>query len=163
MMKAGILAAYLICLCLGTVNAAAGQGAFDRSAFYAAMAADKLDEFDQQLVALKTLALPWKEAYEGALLMKKSGLVTRAKEKLSLFKAGRSKLENSIARDSDNPEFRFLRLIIQEHAPKIVNYRNELEKDSKLIRSNFKTLPEVVQTAILDYCKKSTVLKASYF
>lgn len=162
-MKAGILTAYLLCLCLGSVKAVAGQGAFDRSAFYAAMASSRLDEIEQQLTALKTLALPEKEAYEGALLMKKSGLVTKAKEKLSLFKAGRSKLENSIAREIDNPEFRFLRLIIQEHAPKIVNYRNELEKDSKLIRSGFKSLPDVVQTAILDYCKKSTVLKASYF
>lgn len=162
-MKAGILTAYLLCFCLGSVNAVAGQAAFDRSAFYAAMASSRLDEIEQQLTALKTLALPEKEAYEGALLMKKSGLVTKAKEKLSLFKAGRSKLENSIAREIDNPEFRFLRLIIQEHAPRIVNYRNELEKDSKLIRSGFKSLPDIVQTAILDYCKKSTVLKASYF
>jgi len=141
----------------------AGKGSFDRSAFYAAMAADKLEQIDQQLAALKSAVVPEKEAYEGALLMKKSGLVKKAKEKLSLFKAGRSKLESSIARDKDNPEFRFLRLIIQEHAPRIVNYRDELEKDSKLIRSGFKSLPEIVQAAIIDYCKKSTVLKASYF
>jgi hypothetical protein len=139
------------------------QKAFDRPAFYAAMASSNMDEIDAQLTIVKGSSVPEKEAYEGALMMKKSGMLTKAKDKLSLFKAGRSKLEVSITKDKENAELRFLRVIIQEHAPKIVNYRNELEKDSQLIRANYKNLPQVVQQAITDYSKKSSVLKPSYF
>ncbi|MBK6633082.1 MAG: hypothetical protein IPG38_01105 [Chitinophagaceae bacterium] len=49
-------------------------------------------------------------------------------------------------------------MIIQEHAPRVVEYRNNLENDIAAIRSNFKTLPQVVQQAIQDYIKKSKVL-----
>lgn len=136
---------------------------FDKSAFYTAMASSVIDEVDAQIAVVRGSSIIEKEAYEGALLMKKSGLVTKAKDKLSLFRSGRSKLETSVLKDNGNAEFRFLRLIIQEHAPKIVNYRGDLEKDSQLIRSNFKVLPQVVQQAIIDYSKKSSILKPAYF
>ena len=60
------------------------------------MASDNLQEINTQLAFISTSSINEKEAYEGALLMKKAGLVTKAKEKLSLFKAGRLKLEASI-------------------------------------------------------------------
>ena len=135
-----------------------GQG-FDKADFYAALASDKLEDINAQLTAVKGSSISEKEAYEGVLLMKKSGLVSSAKEKLSLFKAGRTKLEASISKDNGNAEYRFLRLIIQEHAPKIVKYRNELEQDSQLIRTNLKNLPQFLQQVINDYSKKSKALK----
>ncbi|MBK7432901.1 MAG: hypothetical protein IPI66_02710 [Chitinophagaceae bacterium] len=162
-MNSRIILALILTLGLFPANGSIGQKAFERGAFYAAMASSKLDEVDQQLSALKSYSGPEKEAYEGALLMKKSGLMNKAKEKLNLFKSGRSKLEASIARDKNNAEYRFLRLIIQEHAPKLVNYRNEIDNDTRQIRSNYRSLPDAVQLAILDYAKKSTVLKASFF
>lgn len=134
------------------------KGGFDKTAFYSAMAANNLEAINTQLNIIKSVSIMEKEAYEGALLMKKAGLVTKAKEKLSLFKTGRLKLEASIKKDSGNTEFNFLRLIIQEHAPRVVEYRHNLENDIAAIRSNFKTLPQVVQQAIQDYCKKSKVL-----
>ena len=132
---------------------------FDRSVFYAAMSSDKLDVINSQLVILKGLSLIEKEAFEGALLMRKSGLVKTAKEKLDLFKTGRIKLEKAISKNKDNIEFRFLRVIIQENAPKIVKYKKELEADAKLIRTNFKDLSAFLQQVINDYSKTSTVLK----
>jgi hypothetical protein len=135
------------------------KASFDKSAFYSAMAANDLDAINNQLSVVKASSISEKDAYEGALLMKKAGLVTKAKEKLSLFKAGRLKLEASIKKDNGNAEFNFLRLIIQEHAPKVVEYRKDLENDIAAIRSNFKSLPPVVQQAINDYSKKSKVLK----
>lgn len=123
------------------------------------MAADDLQSVNSQLAIVRSASINEKEAYEGALLMKKAGLVSRAKEKLSLFKAGRLKLEASIKKDNGNTEFIFLRVIIQEHAPKAVNYRSNLENDIAAIRSNYKSLPPVVQQAISDYSKKSKVLK----
>ena len=150
----------LILFLVITVKGKTQHTGFDKSAFYSAMASNNLEEINLQLNNVKGASIIEKEAYEGALLMKKAGLVTKAKEKLSLFKAGRLKLEASIKKDNGNAEFNFLRLIIQEHAPKAVNYRKDIENDVSIIRSNFKTLPQVVQLAISDYSKKSKVLKS---
>ena len=141
------------------VNGNAAKAGFDKSAFYNAMASDNMDAINTQLSVIKGSSIPEKEAYEGVLLMKKAGLVKKANEKLNLFKSGRLKLETAIKKDKTNAEFSFLRLIIQEHAPKVVDYRSNIENDVALIRSNFKTMPPEVQQAINDYSKKSKVLK----
>lgn len=133
---------------------------FDKQAFYNAMSSDDLEEINTLLESVKASTLDEKEAYEGALLMKKAGMVSKAKEKISLFKTGRTKLEAAIKKDNTNTEFVFLRLIIQEHAPKMVKYNSNIESDSALIRNNYKNLPSVVQKAIQAYSKKSKVLKA---
>ena len=148
---------FLLSVC--TVQGNSQKAGFDRSAFYNAMASDNLQEINTQLAIISTSSINEKEAYEGALLMKKAGLVTKAKEKLSLFKAGRLKLEASIKKNSGNTEFLFLRLIIQEHAPQRVKYNTDIEKDSLQIRNNYKNLSPVVQQTIIDYSKKSKVLK----
>lgn len=135
---------------------------FDKNDFYAALSSDNMNEINIQIAVVKAWDIAEKEAYEGALLMKKAGLIIgSAKEKLKLFKSGLSKLESSILKDNNNIEYRFLRLIIQEHAPKIVKYRNHLETDSQLIRTNFKSLPAFLQQVIIDYSKKSKALKIS--
>ena len=95
--------------------------------------------------------------------MKKAGLLSKAKEKLSTFKSGRQKLEAAISREPGNAEFRFLRLIIQENAPKIVKYKTSINEDGMIVRTSFKKLPPVVQQAIRDYSKKSKTLAPSDF
>jgi len=149
----------LVLFSVFSVNGNSQKAGFDKSAFYSAMASDKLETINEQLSIIKSASVNEKEAYEGALLMKKAGLVSKAKEKLSLFKAGRLKLEAAIKKDNTNTEFVFLRLIIQEHAPKMVKYNSDIESDSLQIRTNYKSLSSVVQQAISDYSKKSKVLK----
>jgi hypothetical protein len=151
----------VIVFAFASVKGNAQKAGFDKTAFYNALSSDNMETINGQLAAIKSSTLTEKEAYEGTLLMKKAGIVAKAKEKLSLFKAGRIKLEAAIKKDKENAEFSFLRLIIQEHAPKIVNYNNNIQTDVAAIRSNFKTLPTVVQQAISDYSKKSKVLKLS--
>ncbi len=145
------------CFAAGKVNSQ--QRDFNKSIFYTTLSAESIADIDIQLRILNESFIAEKEAYEGALLMKKSGLLTKPKDKISLFKNGRLKLESSILNDPDNTEYHFLRLIIQEHAPKIVKYRKELKEDSTLIRTQFKNLSTILQQVILDYCKKSTILK----
>ena len=157
-MNIKVFTSLLILFSVITVKGSTQKTGFDRSAFYSVMAANNLDAVNTQLSIIKTSSINEKDAYEGALLMKKAGMVTKAKEKLSLFKAGRLKLEASIKNDKGNAEFNFLRLIIQEHAPKVVDYHKDLETDVSVIRSNYKTLPPAVQQAISDYSKKSKVL-----
>lgn len=132
---------------------------FDKVIFYKILAIGNIAAIDTQLDIVTQSSLPEKEAFEGVLLMKKAGIVNKAKDKLSLFKAGRSKLEASITKDKTNTEYRFLRLLIQEHAPKIVKYRNKLEEDSQNIQANYKSLSPILQSVIQDYSKKSTILK----
>lgn len=141
------------------LNAATQNANFDKGAFYRAMATNDLTSINNQLSVVKASSINEKEAYEGALLMKKAGLTSKPSEKLGFFKSGRIKLEAAIKKDKNNAEFSFLRLIIQEHAPKIVDYRNNIDTDIASIRSNFKTLSLVVQQAINDYSKKSKFLK----
>jgi hypothetical protein len=132
---------------------------FDRREFYKAMQVDKMDLVDAELSQIKTASIKGKDAFEGALTMKKAGLSSGPIKKLKIFKSGHKKLENAIQKDSANLEFRFLRLMIQENAPGILGYKKEMDKDSELIRKGYKNLPEPVQHAVLNYNKKSKVLK----
>ena len=130
----------------------------DKSGFYAVMASRDIKEVESQLNTLETLSFPEKDAYVGTLLMKKAGLLTLPKDKLKNFRLGCTKLETAISRDSTNAEYRFLRLSIQEHAPRIVKYSADLPRDKAFIELHFKSLPPVVQDAVREYSKHSHIL-----
>jgi len=158
-MKLKIATALLVLFSLVVFQGRCQHGGFDKSTFYRVLESGTMDEMDAQIGLVKASSLAEKEAYEGTLLMKKAALVAKPKSKLDLFKAGRLKLEASISKNGDNVEYRFLRLIIQENAPKILKYRNELEEDAGLIQKNFRGLQPFLQQQIADYSKKSKVLK----
>ena len=143
----------------GAVNGQEKTAVFDRQSYYKAMEADQLNLVNDQLTKLGSVSIPGKEAFEGALTMKKAGLSTNPDRKLSLFKSGHKKLEAAIQTDSSNVEFRFLRLMIQEHAPGFLHYKGALYTDSEYIRRSYKTLSPELQQAIVDYSKKSKILK----
>jgi len=136
------------------------QGSINRSVFYGVLMGNDLQEIDKEL---NTMNLTGKEAFKGALLMKKSGLMPVVKEKLKLFKEGHKALELAIDKDSTNAEYRFLRLIIQENAPKIVNYNKEIKQDASYLRKNYDNLPANLQKVIVDYSKSSKALKPEDF
>ncbi len=136
---------------------------FDKSAFYSVMASGDVEAINKELEIVADAPSKEKQGYEGALLMRKAGLVKKPKEKLALFKSGRIKLETALLADNENTEFHFLRLAIEEHAPKIVKYKKDIPGDKLLVVKNFKSLPQSVQHAILDYCKNSKVLRKEDF
>ncbi len=131
----------------------------NRAAFYKAMELNNKDLVNTQLTELKTGPDEIRDAYTGAMLMKKASFFGAAATKLHLFREGHKMLENAIKKDPDNVEFRFLRLIIQEHAPGVLGYKNDLQKDSELIRKSYKSLPEDLKQIMADYSKKSKFLK----
>jgi hypothetical protein len=131
---------------------------FDKAGFFSVMASGKLEEIDAELSVLEASTVKEKEAFEGALLMRKAGLLSRPKEKLTTFKSGYIKMESSMAKDSGNIEYHFLRLMIQEHAPKVVHYDKDRQKDSQDIIRSFPALSPVLQKAILNYCPHSKLL-----
>jgi len=134
--------------------------AFNRKEFYTVMASGDAKAVEQQISLLKNSVTADKPAFEGALLMKKAGLINGAGRKLNLFKDGNKKLEAAIREDDDNAEYRFLRLMIQEHAPKMLGYKEDLKKDSAYIRQSYKKLPAEVQEAIINYSKTSKILRS---
>lgn len=152
----------LLCMIKGSnLFAQKEDNEFKKSDFYKAIAGKNEDAINKQLDLLKTSFIKEKNAYEGALLMKKAGIAVGPKKKLNLFKEGHKKLEGDLKKDSSNVEFRFLRLMIQEHAPGILGYKGELEKDKLYIKNNFKKLPPVAQQAVINYSKESKILKPS--
>jgi hypothetical protein len=157
-MKQSVLFALLSILSGSATPALSWFQTIDKARFYSAMASGNLEEIDKELTVAAASTIKEKEAYMGALLMRKAGLLTRAKEKLATFKSGYARMERSISLDSANIEYRFLRLIIQEHAPRVVHYDKDREKDSRAIIQSFPTLPPVLQKAILNYCPHSKLL-----
>ncbi|QEC69443.1 hypothetical protein FRZ67_19835 [Panacibacter ginsenosidivorans] len=143
---------------LSVVSVKSYSQQFSRQQFYKAMAGKNADEIDAQLAALKQSSITGKEAFEGALLMKKADIAGSKKEKLNLFKSGKAKLEAVIAKDTSNAEYRFLRLQIQEHAPKVVKYSDKLKSDKMFISKEYKNLLPEIQQAIFDYSKQSKIL-----
>ena len=134
----------------------------NRTDFYAAMASDKLELINDQEKIVKSYG-DGSQGFEGALLMKKAGLLGKASEKLSLFKSGHKLLDNAIKMDEANAELRFLRLMIQENAPKVVKYKGNIDADSELIKQHFNQLHPQAQKAVIEYSKKSKILKPGDF
>jgi hypothetical protein len=132
---------------------------FDKANYYSIMASGNLADVNAGLVLLQQLPATEKDAYEGALLMRKAGLLRQPKEKLSFFRSGARKLETALAKDSSNAEYHFLRLIIQEHAPAVVHYNRNMKQDSQIVYDAYKRFSPVVQKAIMDYSKHSKFLR----
>jgi hypothetical protein len=131
---------------------------FDRKDFYRILKSGTLDDINNEISLVQSSGMLNKDAFEGTLLMKKAGLVTVAKQKLQFFKSGRIKLETVISTDSANVEYRFMRLIIQEHAPKVVKYQDQIETDAAFITKHFKNVSPELQQIIIDYSKNSKTL-----
>lgn len=134
------------------------QNVFDKKDFYRAIASSNTADWDAQLHLLKKYMADDRGAYEGAMLMRKSARQTIPAKKLSMFKQGHRALENAIAKNPGNAEFRFLRLMVQENAPKALGYHKNIAGDSRMVRDQYKKLPAVVQQAIAGYSKKSKAL-----
>lgn len=72
-------------------------------------------------------------AYSGVAAAMYAEVVSNVSDKLQFFNSGKSIIEKSIARDSYNPELRFLRFSVQEKAPRMLGYSSNLEEDADLI------------------------------
>ena len=142
---------------LSTVNCQ--PGILNRPEFYKAMQSNSRSLIDAQINLLQTDPGGKYEAFEGALSMKKAGFIGAAHTKIHLFRDGHKMLESAIRKDTANAEYRFLRLMIQEHAPPFLGYNKDIQKDSEYIRKMYKSLPEDLQQAIVRYNKKSKNLK----
>jgi hypothetical protein len=162
-MRWKLVFALFFCAIAGLAKGKTLQQKFEKAEFYEVMKSASLETVNNELEAIKDAPEKDREGYEGALLMKKAGLLKKPKDRLSFFKQGRIKLETAIAADNDNTEFHFLRLAIEERAPRIVKYHNDIQKDKAIVIKNYKNLSPAVRHAILDYCENSKVLHKEDF
>lgn len=152
----------LLLIFLIAAFSSAAQNGIDKKAYYNAFSSFNSGLIDGQLNAVKSISGTDKEAFEGAMLMRKAGTLSVPAKKLSSFKQGHKKLENAIAGNPSNPEYRFLRLLVQENAPRSLGYYKNIEQDSKFIKDNYKSLPLATQQALTNYSKKSNALAGAF-
>lgn len=96
--------------------------------------------------------------YKGAVLTLKAKHSTILKEKRAFFKEGVALLESAIEANPNNLELRFIRISIQENAPKIVKYRSNIEEDKLLILRDYKNEKvTAVKQLIKDYVGTSSL------
>lgn len=99
------------------------------------------------------------QAYLGAITMKAAEFQKTAGEKLKKFKEGKNRLEKIIQLHPNNVEYRFLRLMIQENAPKILQYTTNIKEDVNKIKGNIDAVPKEIKDAIVNYARTSANLK----
>jgi len=134
---------------------------FDKKQYYTIFASSDLTSINSEIKLLASNS--GQTAYEGALLMKKAGIVGNPKDKLSLFKEGKTKLEAAIKSSPNAIEFLFLRYMIQENSPSFLGYTSNLENDKKKIITNYTSFEEAVKEAIQTYSKTSKTLSSIQF
>lgn len=136
------------------------QAQLDRKAVYTALASDSKEVVQKQLEGVQGLKESSEvKAFKGALQMKAAQFQKTAKDKMNLFNAGKKLLESEIKSNDGNVEYRFLRLLIQENAPKQLKYNGNIEEDALNIAAGYSKLKESTKAAIESYAKKSASLK----
>lgn len=144
----------LLCLCsfAGTLNSA-------RKSLYDALASSDTLSMNKPLAWVSKLESPYKQAYRGALLMRKSEFLPTPRQKIQGFTQGQRLLESAIKLDSLNGEFRFLRLLIQEHCPPILRYKQHIQQDVSLVVKSYPTFDPELKTIVRKYAQTSEHLK----
>ena len=134
---------------------------FDKKNYYTIFASNDLNSINAEIKLLASNS--GKSAYEGALMMKRAGIIGNPKERLSLFKEGKTKLEAAIKSNPNTIEFLFLRYMIQENAPGFLGYNSNLEDDKKKFILNYNSFETAVKEAIQNYSKTSKSLSSIQF
>ncbi|MBV9963412.1 MAG: hypothetical protein JO072_14295 [Parafilimonas sp.] len=162
-MKTSIILLVLIVCGISGLKACTFFQQFDKTTFYQILKSGGIKEIDNEISLINSSGLKNKDAFIGALQMKKADLLKVPKEKLKTFKEGATKLETVLRSDTSNVEFRFLRLIIQEHAPKVTKYNKNIAEDAAFIKTNYKKLSTDVQKILIDYSQTSKAIKPTDF
>ena len=135
----------------------------DKSSYYDALKSNSVNDINSMIGLLDNEAsTPLLRAYKGTLIAKKASFESKPAQKIKVFKSGVLLLETEINKSPKNVEYRFLRLTIQENCPKILKYNQNTKEDIKIITAKFSSLNKTLQTVILDYAKKSTLLNSSH-
>lgn len=74
--------------------------------------------------------------------------------KINLFTEGKHLLEGAVKADPTNVEIRLMRLMAQEHTPKILGYNQNVREDREFLKNQYKNAKdEELRTYIKHYLK----------
>ena len=135
-----------------------------KAKFYKALASNdkiQIEELLSNLIKQKDTNLS--QGYIATLKMSKSNFEKNIQIKISLFKEGATLLDQLILEYPKQIEFKFLRCIIQEKAPKILKYNTNIQSDKKQILSEFKNQSKSLQIHIINYAKNSDIFNEKEF
>ncbi|CAG4994845.1 hypothetical protein DYBT9275_01480 [Dyadobacter sp. CECT 9275] len=153
-------AAILLVIMAPVILSAFAQATIDRNDYYQILSSESEPGIDGMLKKLETEKQSSQVmAYTGAMLMKKAGFVKGVNGKVKTFKKGVRLLESEIDANPANVEYRFLRLTIQENAPHILKYNQNLAGDKEAILTSYRKLDTTLKNVIADYSRNSKVLK----
>lgn len=134
----------------------------DTDKFYAVLSGESVEQIDKLISELELQkATSMNNAYKGALIAKKAGFETNVTTKIKTFKSGVQLLESEINKSPKLLEYRFLRLSIQEHCPKILKYNDNINEDVKLIINDYSNQSKKLKSIIINYAKNSNSLDAA--
>ncbi len=111
------------------------------------------------LVTVSRTSDPVLLAYKGAATTLMAKHATTIKEKKKYFKEGKDNLEYALAKDPNNIEIRFIRLSVQENAPKITGYRKNRNEDKAFLLEH---LTKVKDRALKRYLKEFAAESTSF-
>lgn len=95
-------------------------------------------------------------AYKGAALTLVARFKKSAKEKSKTFRAGAKLIEHAVERAPNDIEVRFVRLSVQQHAPRFLKYNEAVLSDKHYVVSQVKLMqPGALKNYISDYILKS--------
>ncbi|WP_025761997.1 hypothetical protein [Dyadobacter tibetensis] len=141
---------------LFTVGYAEVQGQNIGGLYFDALSSNNMDRIEIELEKLKAAkSTPFVRACQGALLMKLANFQKGAPAKIQHFKKGRELLENEINQFPQVVEFRFLRLTVQENAPSLLKYQDQIKEDVQIILEGFHGLDKTFQKAVSSYARQS--------
>lgn len=132
----------------------------DKTSFFKSFRSNSIEIITNEINTLESVKpSTYRDAFLGAITMKKANFMKTPKDKIVIFKKGGELLEKSISKEPKNGEFRFLRLVIQENSPKFLGYNTKISEDIKIIKFAYSSFDQPTKEAVLDYSKNSTLLE----
>lgn len=96
-------------------------------------------------------------AYKGGLSTLKAHFAKKIKLKKEYFQQGAQWIDSAIKIHPQNPELRYIRLSVQENAPKIVRYHQDIDADKKVLLETYPNLKsETLKAVIRDFVRTSS-------
>ncbi|OWP85340.1 hypothetical protein [Flavobacterium davisii] len=123
---------------------------------YASKSKNNTEKF-YELTQKTTGDSPLLIAYKGAATLLKSRFATNKEERKEQFMLGVKAVEQAITKEGNNVEIRLIRLSIQEHTPKFLKYKENIEEDKKIIVQNFNKQNTALKEYIQRYITQSKV------
>ncbi|RZL18621.1 MAG: hypothetical protein EOO89_05690 [Pedobacter sp.] len=128
-----------------------------RSLFYeASFNKSAAAKFSKALSIVDENSSPVLLCYKGVAEMIQAKHVFNPFNKLAKFKNGKTLIEESISRDPDDLELRFLRFSIQSNLPGFLNYDTQIPGDKKKLINGYSRIKDVeLRRRVLDFLSTS--------